>query len=146
MTGDMLSTMTAEWSCSKAIQKYAAAADSTDVELFLDAFTPDGVWIRPDGQVVRGHEELRAVYLARPAGGFSLHLVSNIIVRVADAENATATSATVVLKAGPPVELPLKLVPSVMLGHCDDVLRRCDDGQWRIARRQVTLRMALPPG
>lgn len=145
MTEDMLSIMAAEWSCAKAIQKYAAAADSDDVELFLDAFTKDGVWVRAGGRVVRGHEEIRAAYLARPAAGFSLHLMANILIRVADAEIATATSAALVLKVKPPVDMPLKVAPGVQLGHFEDSLRRCDDGHWRISARRVTLRMDLPP-
>jgi uncharacterized protein (TIGR02246 family) len=144
MEEDMIATKVAEWSCSKAIHKYAKAADSNDAEMFLDAFTPEGVWVRPDGQELKGHAALRAFLLARPSGGFARHIVTNIVVDVMDSENATATSIAVVLKAKPPVSLPLQVAPATMLAYYEDQLRRCEDGHWRISHRRVTLQMDVP--
>jgi ketosteroid isomerase-like protein len=136
---DEMQAILAEWSCAKTIRKYAIAADGDDVEAFADLFEPDAIWQRPDGKTYRGHGEIRAIYAARPAGGFSRHLVSNIVVDLNDSENARARSVTVVLKAKPPADAPLRVRPSVLMVAYDDTLRRSGDGQWRLLRRESRL-------
>ncbi|MCA0424714.1 MAG: nuclear transport factor 2 family protein [Proteobacteria bacterium] len=144
MLEDLIATAATEWSCAKAIQKYAKGADSNDAEMFTGAFTPDGVWVRPDGQEIKGHDALRTFLLARPTGGFARHIISNIVVDVLDASTAVAASLATVLKYPAPANLPLTTKPATMLACYDDQLRLCADGQWRIARRRVTLLMDLP--
>ena len=138
MQDSLLRHMLMEWSCVKAMHRYTAAVDGDDIDLFLDAFTPDGVWER-DGTILRGHEELRDFYLGRPRGDFSRHLMSNIRVEVLDQEHARAISSAIVFKAARPASLPLKTLPQTLLSHYEDKLRCCADGQWRIARRRVTI-------
>jgi len=133
-----MAIMLAEWSCTKAIHRYAKAADGNDVDAFLDAFTPDGIWLRPDGQAVKGHAALHAFYVARPQN-YSRHIISNIVVDVSDVEHATATSIGVVVKAMAPVTFPLTVLPQLLLADYEDSFRRCDDGHWRISHRRVTL-------
>ena len=136
---DELQAMLAEWGCAKTIRKYAIAADGDNVEAFVDLFEPDGIWQRPDGKTYRGHAEIRAAYAARPTGGFSRHLVSNIVVELNDSERARASSLAVVLTAKPPACMPLRMRPSVLVVAYEDALRRSGDGQWRLSRRESCL-------
>lgn len=144
MNEEMCATSIAEWSCSKAILKYAKAADNNDADMFADAFTNEGVWRRPDGQEIKGRSALRIFLVSRPQGGFARHIVTNIVVDVLDSATATATSVAVVLKAQPPASLPLNFPPATMLAYYEDKLECCGDGLWRIAYRKVTLQMDLP--
>jgi hypothetical protein len=130
-----------EASCRSTVQKYATAADGDDIEAFVDLFTVDGSWGRPDGRAYCGHGEIRAAYAARPATGFSRHLVANITVNLAS-DRAQVSSVAVVLKASD-ASLPLRIRPAVFMVANEDEMLRCQDGRWRISRRRSQLLMNL---
>jgi hypothetical protein len=72
----------AEQDCARLVTGYCQAADCDDVEAFVALFTTDAQWSRPDGSTVRGHDEMREYFAARPGNVVSAHVCSNILVEV----------------------------------------------------------------
>jgi hypothetical protein len=64
----------AEQDCARLITGYCQAADCDDVEAFVALFTTDAEWSSPTGSIVRGHDEMREYFAARPGNVVSAHL------------------------------------------------------------------------
>jgi len=141
--GTPLWQMQVEWECTRTIHGYAAAADGEDTQAFIQLFTPDGVWERPDGSVLTGHAQIRAAYEARVKKGFSRHLVTGVLVKVLDKEHAEASSVAIVLRAPWATEVPLRRAPSAHILSYQDRLKRGAAGSWQIAHRSSTVLMTL---
>lgn len=66
-----------EAECTQLCVRFARYLDNGDFEAMFALFTPDGVFDRV-GQVLRGHEEMRAAFGSRPPGITSRHVVTNL--------------------------------------------------------------------
>ncbi|HEY3713343.1 MAG TPA: nuclear transport factor 2 family protein [Jatrophihabitantaceae bacterium] len=127
------------------LHSYCRCLDEHDLDRLIDeVYTTDAVEDRRRGELIRGHEEIRA-YFARASDILeaTAHLLSNIEVSV-DGDQATAysrvtayhwTRATTHLGTARPADF-------VLLASYDDRLRRTERG-WRISHRRLT---ALGPG
>jgi 3-phenylpropionate/cinnamic acid dioxygenase small subunit len=74
---DPVNRLLIEAECNRLCMRFARCLDNGDFEAMFALFTPDGVFDRV-GQVLRGHEEMRAAFGARPPGITSRHVVTNI--------------------------------------------------------------------
>jgi uncharacterized protein (TIGR02246 family) len=118
------------------IARVAQYADGPDVDAYVDLFTSDAVWEMP-GAPRRGHAEIRAGSEERRAAGQigpgsnTRHVVSTISVAVGD-DAAFADSVWqfyVDTTSAPRLQL---------MGTYRDECRRVD-GEWKLARRQITI-------
>lgn len=115
-------------------EAFLAAVERKDAKAAAECFTPDGDWINPAGQLVRGREAIRREleqHLAEPGRGKVV--TSNLQVRFLAPTVALVdgTSDHVPAEAGPPVE------------HRHSVLAVKQDGRWLIAA--VRAAIAFPP-
>ncbi|HTK62961.1 MAG TPA: nuclear transport factor 2 family protein [Pseudonocardia sp.] len=74
---DPVNRLLIEAECTRLCVRFARHLDNGDFEAMFALFTPDGVFDRV-GQVLNGHEEMRAAFGARPPGITSRHVVTNI--------------------------------------------------------------------
>jgi uncharacterized protein (TIGR02246 family) len=125
-----------ELAVRNVVARVALFADGPDVDAYVDLFTPDAVWDMP-GAPRRGHAEIRAGSEERRAGGQigpgsnTRHMVSTVAVTV-DGDRAVADSYWqffVDTASSPKLQL--------MGAYHDDFVRV--DGQWKLARRQITI-------
>jgi 3-phenylpropionate/cinnamic acid dioxygenase small subunit len=118
--------------------RYGLYLDTKDFEGYVSLFTRDGVLDAPLG-TAKGPENIRAMLgnvLGPVNAGF--HLYSNPLIEVdGDQANSTSRFTYVQNAAGHPPEVR-------MVGHYDDQLRR-EDGQWKFARRKITIDAGKPP-
>lgn len=107
--------------------------DESNYESLIALFAPDGVWHR-QGKELRGHAMMRDALKARPKGYTTRHLVSNLIVTIADQDHAeNSFYLTVYNGTGDGVSkepLPITL-PSGVGVYKQKLVRT--GGAWRIA-------------
>jgi uncharacterized protein (TIGR02246 family) len=125
-----------ELAVRNVVARLALYADGPDVDAYVDLFTHDAVWDMP-GAPRRGHAEIRAGSEERRAAGQigpgsnTRHVVSTVAVTV-DGDRAVADSSWqfyVDTVSSPKLQL---------MGAYHDELVRVD-GQWKLARRQITI-------
>ena len=126
----------------RVLNRYAHGIDYGDEDDWLDCFTEDAVWeahsVAADGTLMRhaGRAALQAFVSGhtRPPELYHKHLVADPIVSVDtdDRDRATAACYLLLVVAGPG-----GLPAIASFGRYRDELRRCADGQWRIAYRGV---------
>lgn len=126
-----------ELAVSRLLARCAHAVDYGDESASLDGFTPEATW---EGRHVssgktfihhRGTKELADFFAGhtRAPHLYHKHVVADLDVELRDDE-ATAVSYVLFLVSGPGG------IPAVGgFGRYRDEVRRCDDGQWRIASR-----------
>ncbi|TCK36210.1 SnoaL-like protein [Paraburkholderia sp. BL8N3] len=138
MTQEEISS--AERACCRLVHEYCYAVDDCDADRFVEVFTADAVWDREGHAPLTGHEQLRAFFTGRRTDITTLHLCSNVLVNVLDADSATGRSYVTVFRSEvlahreglPPA------IPDLVAQYTDDY-RRTAHG-WRIARRKVSVR------
>lgn len=117
---------------------YPFALDHADIELWLDTFTEDGVWIVSlveGGDPVidlHGRDALRAFIedvAAKEPSGMN-HATVNPRVLSLDGDEATATAYYTA------ATLKDDVITATSIGRYHDTLVRCPDGQWRIKVRK----------
>jgi hypothetical protein len=64
--------------------------DESNYEPLIALFTPEGVWHR-QGKELRGQGMVREAMQARPKGHTTRHLVSNLLVEIADQDHAESS-------------------------------------------------------
>nr|WP_232372607.1 nuclear transport factor 2 family protein [Acuticoccus mangrovi] len=79
----------AELAIEKQIKRFYVALDSRDFDVMAAVMTPDGCWRRA-GKDLRGREGLLAAMDKRGTDRHSRHLLSNVLVDVADDGTAAA--------------------------------------------------------
>jgi 3-phenylpropionate/cinnamic acid dioxygenase small subunit len=130
---------------SDLIARLAHLADYGDLPDYLDCFTEDAVWelssatlagAEPDRRVGRadiaeGVHQRRAAGLQGP-GSHTRHVITTLEIVTSDESNAEVVSYWHFYVNT--VEAPTLAA----MGQYNDVLRRCDDGKWRLAQRVIT--------
>ncbi|HET6309889.1 MAG TPA: nuclear transport factor 2 family protein [Candidatus Nitrosotalea sp.] len=137
-----LALLEAERAILARLYQYSYALDSGDKAKFMDCFTPDHVrWGGPGGRWTVGqnyrYEGLEAMEYyfdghTHAPDLIHMHLLAEPLIRI-DADRATSESYLIRVdenEDGPYVEAMAKY---------EDVLVRCDDGEWRIKERHVTV-------
>lgn len=137
-----LDRLLAEHEISRLITQFALLNDAGDWAGVAQTFTPDGRFVRPaGGDAILGREAIRASLESRPPRK-SCHLITNIVVDVASADEAVAR-CTLLLFAAPAGAADA--VSPGLIGGFRDKLVRTPDG-WRFAERNgfLDLKVALP--
>jgi 3-phenylpropionate/cinnamic acid dioxygenase small subunit len=86
---DPINRLLIESECRQLCVRFARHLDNGDYEAMFALFTPDGVFDRA-GQILCGHEQMRAAFGSRPPGIRSRHVVTNIDFLEVSARDAEA--------------------------------------------------------
>ena len=128
-----LDRMLAEHEIAALVTRYAVLNDDGDFADVAALFARDGRFVRPSGgEAVVGRDAIRASYEGRPPR-HSRHLITNILVDIGSADEATSRS-TMMLYTAAPGDLPVSANTPALLGGFRDRLVR-EDGAWRFAER-----------
>lgn len=112
--------------------------DEQEYDQLAQLMAPTGTWLR-NGALLKGPEGVREAMRSRPAGFTTRHLITNVIVDVADDDHADATYyMTVFVHAGDakptgPVKMDVPMHVSVFRQR----FMRAPEG-WRIAELHGT--------
>ena len=137
-----LDRMLAEHEISRLTTQFALLNDSGDWEAVAATFTEDARFVRPaGGDPVIGRKAIHESFASRPARK-SCHLITNIVVDVASADEASSR-CTLLLYAAPAGES--NAASPALIGGFRDWLVRTSDG-WRFAERIgfLDLKVNLP--
>ena len=74
---DLSDRMAIEWHCTQLVHRFAYYLDRGAFEDVFGLFVEDGVFDRA-GQVLQGHEEMRAAFRDRPKGITTRHMATNL--------------------------------------------------------------------
>lgn len=118
------------------VARYNFAVDDGDPDAFAGTFTQDGEF-GAAGQVMRGHDELRAFVVGRAGIAPRRHLVSSMLVD-GDGDRASLRAYLQVVAMGDDGSLQV-----AVQGTYDDELVRTADG-WRFTRRSFAPDTAPP--
>jgi 3-phenylpropionate/cinnamic acid dioxygenase small subunit len=126
-----LDRMLAEHEISRLTTRFALLNDAGDWDAVAAMFTEDAKFIRPaGGDPVVGRAAIHASFASRPARK-SCHLITNIVVDVISADEATSR-CTMLLYAAPAGESAA--ASPALIGGFHDKLVRSSEG-WRFAER-----------
>jgi SnoaL-like domain len=107
--------------------RYGRAGDSGDLAGWLECFTTDGSFERPDkDRIWKGHSDLADMF-----GGYGVtgrHLTTDSIIEV-NGDSATQTCYLLFLDASRSFQ------PHMVGVYHDDLIRQ--NGHWRFARRRL---------
>jgi hypothetical protein len=136
---DALGKLLAERACEHLILEYVRRLDLGDPASVADLFTSEGAWEWPDGgRHIEGREALRVYFGNRPAGRLSRRIMTNIMVEILSATNATATSYLTTYRVdGYTGGMIAPRLPT-NVGHYEDGFQKID-GVWLFASRRVFL-------
>jgi 3-phenylpropionate/cinnamic acid dioxygenase small subunit len=120
------------------IARIAQGADTWELDDYILLFSEDAAWEFPLGprhgraDILAGAAERRASGLTGP-GAYSRHVITTLAVDVHDDGTATADSYWIFYR-------DTNTAPTIFnMGQYHDTLRLEADGQWRLARREITL-------
>lgn len=124
--------MLAEHQCEKLIKRFAVLNDEGAYEQMVQMFAPEGTFARPStpDELIQGRENILAAFKSRPART-SRHFISNILVDLTDANNASALSYVLLFTAESGSK---ESAPPYLVGRFKDRLIRIDD-QWLFLER-----------
>ena len=128
-----------EWQCTRLCNQFANYNDRNDFKAVCNLFTEDGSFWRPSipDTEIRGRDAIYEAFLKRPPLVIR-HIVSNCVVEVISASEATGTSYLTFL-AAPLSEDPLPLAPGpVHIGEFRDRFVLTEDG-WKFSERKGML-------
>jgi ketosteroid isomerase-like protein len=131
----------AEQDCARLVTGYCQATDRGDVEAFVALFTTDARWPSPDGRTVRGHDEMRAYFAARPGNVVSAHVCGNILIEVTGENSAAGRSLSTVYRNGAVDGAPAVLAPPLAIVENQDEFALTEQG-WRIRQRRTRILFA----
>lgn len=127
-----------EAACTRLINLYYHYNDNRDFKAASTLFTEDGALARPTDpeNYTIGRENILAAWESRPNDRIARHVISNIIITVADSEHASGTCYATLFMAPLDAEkarFGVKANPSQLMGEFDIEFSLTDDG-WKIAR------------
>ncbi|HTI66047.1 MAG TPA: nuclear transport factor 2 family protein [Caulobacteraceae bacterium] len=130
-----------EWTCAKLTHRFAQLLDGGDWDGVSDLFARDGALYRPSApdEPVKGRAAIRAAYHARPAAKVTQHFITNTVVDVTSATEATGV-CYILMYTATPGEGVLKADAVETLGRYHDrfVL---EDGTWKFLERRGSVSM-----
>lgn len=140
-----LELLLAEHACRRVVLQTAKTVDEQDYTAFANLFTPQGLLVRPDGTRLEGRATIEAAYRQRGPDRLTRHLISNHLVTVQDASNASSSCAVLLWTgsyrdAAGPKGRPADATQ--LVGEFLDELVMTDEG-WRIQQRQARFTLHL---
>jgi len=128
-----------EWECTKLCHQFANLGDINDFRALSTLFTEDGSMSRPSVPDVdiKGRQTIINAFLKRPALVIR-HIVSNVVIEVQSASEATGFSLIIFL-AAPQSDALLPLVSGpIQVGEFRDKFVKTADG-WKFQQRKGKL-------
>ena len=141
---DPMERLLAERDCQRLVLDFVRRLDLGEPSTVAELFTPDGVWAWPEGgRWIRGRDALREYFGSRPVDRLSRRMCTNILVTVASATTASATTYFATYRVDGRTEgmLPPRLPANV--GHYEDIFRKVD-GSWLLASRAAFIAFGGP--
>jgi 3-phenylpropionate/cinnamic acid dioxygenase small subunit len=136
VTAEDLARVASELEIRNLISRIASLADHGDLDDYAEQFTEDSVWALPKAPR-HGRADIRAGADARRADGLtgpgsaSRHVITNVSVTIDGPDSAVADSYFMFVRN-------TSAVPSILnMGSYRDRFV-CQDGTWRLARREIT--------
>ena len=126
-----------ERACERVSIAYAHHVDFRDYSALAELFTEDGV-LEVFGNQIKGREAVQAALSARPENRKSLHIFTNILINVIDADQAEGITYLSLLRADHDGPGPAPLDGLLMGGYYEDKFRRTAAG-WRLSLRKATM-------
>ena len=123
-----------EASCARLAVASYSLMDQGDYDATAALFTEDAVWVR-GGVPVAGRAAIRAALDKRPTADLSRHLVTNVLVNIVSADEATATACFVPLRGKRREDGTVAMPEITQVGDLAFHFRRTPAG-WRIAHLQ----------
>jgi hypothetical protein len=77
-----------EAACTKVTLAFFRCLDTREHDTAAAFFAPDGVWHRPGGAALTGHDAILAALNKRPAERSTAHLLSNVWAEAIDPDHA----------------------------------------------------------
>lgn len=133
-----------ELACEKLIKQFVVFNDLGELDKLAELFTEDGSFARPldPDNPISGRAEILAMMKARPPR-LSRHFMSNILVDVKSADEASAISYVVFLTTTDvDAPRPVACEPTMYMGEYRDTFVRTSAG-WRIKSRRGSMTMTL---
>ena len=117
------------------VAKYNRAFDNSQVEDFVDTFTPDGMFVSKDGTIAKGHDGIRDWFLNREH--ITVHVTTDPTLEEGD-DGLIHHRCTIMVfrRRGDGFTLG-------SLGEYDDTVERTDAG-WRFSRRAPVTHPVYP--
>lgn len=128
-----------ERACTRLVTEFSCHNDRRDFVSLSRLFTEDGAFARPadpDNYTV-GRDQIRAAFEARPNDRITRHLITNILIDVIDAHNATGTCYATLFMApadAEPAMFGVKANASQLVGEFSMAFALTGEG-WKIARQ-----------
>jgi SnoaL-like protein len=143
---DTLAQAAMESACRQAMSLYLVAVDTKNIDLMLQAFHPDAVWVRPGMAPMHGHAEIRRFFeaiLQKHAahsvhGHLTRHCLTTISVTATeDAMRASGVAYALVYR-DPTFNgvLPAPMPEPELLVEYRDTFAHSTDG-WRILQHEA---------
>ncbi len=121
----------AEHEISRLITRFALLNDAGDWAAVAATFTADGRFVRPaGGDAIVGRDDILASFTSRPPRK-SCHLITNIVVDIANANEASARCSMLLYTA--PAGDAAAASPALIGGFRDKLIHTPDG--WRFAER-----------
>jgi uncharacterized protein (TIGR02246 family) len=134
----------AEQACHALAVEYADAVDAQDYARLRDIFAEDAAFTRPSNPVelIRGVENIVAMFESRPRNRLTQHIVSNVRVRVESPDTASGSSRVLLYTSDSSepetAEGGRKASAKQLIGTYQDRYVRTKNG-WRFAERRGTI-------
>lgn len=134
-----------EWDCSQLMLRFYDAFDAWDYAGMAALFAPDGVWQRA-GKTLAGREAIVAELQQRPTTQVVRHVLSNLLVTAANADQAQARFYITVYRhdGGTARSIPAPLQAPAMLLVVNARLVRHSEG-WRILHQAMAREFEARP-
>lgn len=141
---DTLNRIAAELDCGRLVHEYANRLGAYNHEGFMALWSEKGV-LAMLGTDHAGPAAIRRWLEGREQGMICRHLVTNVVIRVENADAAAGTCYTLAFKAGQALESPPGTLtnPTFLVSYRDRFVRDPARG-WLFARREVTADLVGP--
>lgn len=131
--------MLAEHTCQRLCIAFHVNVDTYRHDRIVALFANDAVWHHKSG-LLEGREAIAAYLESKSTYPLVRHLVTNVLIDVADPDNASGVAYVTVFYAEPSPGVPPLLQSPIVLATYHDRFRRTDEG-WRFASRRPELTM-----
>lgn len=129
--------MLAEHACQRLCIAFHVNVDAYRHDHIVALFVADATWHHKSG-LLEGQEAIASYLEGKSTYPLVRHLVTNVLIDVADADNASGVAYVTVFYAEPAPGLPPLLQVPTVLATYHDTFRRTDEG-WRFASRRPEL-------
>jgi ketosteroid isomerase-like protein len=130
----------AQQACHALCVEYAEIVDNQDYARLGEIFAPDAIFARPTNvpDVIRGVDNITAMFTSRPRGRLTHHIMSNIRVRIEAPDTASGTCRVLLFTSDtsePETPEGRKVSDKQLMGTYIDRYVRTKNG-WRFAERR----------